>query len=77
MCWVNDLEDICIKVEFYLNLGKDKLLGDYIVVKLGYSCGLIIDLILVDVKGKEFDMGLFFDMFDILLNIDDLCISVE
>ena len=51
--WVNDLEDTRTKAEFYPNLGKDELLGDYIAAKSGHSRGSTIDLTLVDEKGKE------------------------
>ncbi len=75
--WVNDLEDTRTKAEFYPNLGKDKLLGDYIAAKSGHSRGSTIDLTLVDAKGKELDMGSPFDMFDTLSNTDDPRISAE
>jgi len=75
--WVNDLEDTRTKAEFYPNLGKDKLLGDYIAAKSGHSRGSTIDLTLVDAKGKELDMGSPFDMFDTLSNTEDPRISAE
>ena len=73
--WVNDLEDTRTKAEFYPNLGKDQLLGNYIAAKSGHSRGSTIDLTLVDSKGKELDMGSPFDMFDTLSNTDDSRIS--
>ncbi len=75
--WVNDLDDMRTKAEFYPNLGKDKLLGGYIAAKSGHSRGSTIDLTLVDASGKELDMGTAFDMFDTLSNTDDPRISDE
>lgn len=69
--WVNDENDTKTKAEYYPNLNKDKLLGDYIAAKSGHSRGSTVDLTLVDSKGKELDMGSVFDMFDTLSNTDD------
>ena len=72
VAWVNDLNDTKTKAQYYPNLGKDKLLGDYIAAKSGHSRGATVDLTLVDVKtGKELDMGSGFDVFDPISNTDD------
>ncbi|MEZ7275959.1 M15 family metallopeptidase [Pseudoalteromonas sp. 68 DY56-GL68] len=73
--WVNDLSDTRTKAEFYPNLNKDQLLGDYIAAKSGHSRGSTIDLTLVDAYGVELDMASPFDMFDTLSNTDDPRIS--
>ncbi|MFY8274734.1 M15 family metallopeptidase [Pseudoalteromonas sp. SSDWG2] len=76
--WVNDETDTKTKADYYPNLGKDELLGDYIAAKSGHSRGATVDLTLVDTHtGKELDMGSAFDMFDTLSNTDDPRISDE
>lgn len=75
--WVNDESDTKTKAEFYPNLGKDELLGEYIAAKSGHSRGSTVDLTLVDSQGKELDMGSPFDMFDTLSNTDDPRITTQ
>ncbi|WP_404343400.1 M15 family metallopeptidase [Pseudoalteromonas mariniglutinosa] len=75
--WVNDVTDTKTKSEYYPNLAKKQLLGDYIAAKSGHSRGSTIDLTLVDEQGKELDMGSPFDMFDTLSNTDDPRITVQ
>lgn len=65
--WAADLSDIRTKAAHYPNLGKDKLLGDYIAPVSGHSRGATIDLTLVKCAGDDctpLDMGTGFDFFD-------------
>ncbi|GAA0369909.1 M15 family metallopeptidase [Bowmanella denitrificans] len=79
MRWAQDLSDTSTKAEYYPNLGKDKLVGEYIAERSGHSRGATIDLTLVKQDGQgqwqELDMGSAFDMFDTLSNTDHPDIS--
>lgn len=82
VCWVYDLFDQIIKVMYYLKFDKLKLFGDYIVLVFGYSCGVIVDLIMeqcdvYDWYCKLLDMGMLFDWFGLCVNIDNFDVSVE
>lgn len=65
--WAGDLADTRTKAAHYPNLGKDKLLGEYIAPVSGHSRGATVDLTLMrcDDKGcTALDMGTEFDFFD-------------
>jgi D-alanyl-D-alanine dipeptidase len=65
--WAGDLEDTRTKAAHYPNLGKDKLLGEYIAPISGHSRGATVDLTLMHCEGnrcKPLDMGTDFDFFD-------------
>jgi zinc D-Ala-D-Ala dipeptidase len=72
--WAQDLADTRTKQAYYPNLGKDKLVGEYIADRSGHSRGATIDLTLArrDAEGhwQELDMGSPFDMFDPVSNTD-------
>ncbi|GGO63687.1 M15 family metallopeptidase [Bowmanella pacifica] len=74
MRWAQDLSDTATKAEYYPNLAKDKLVGEYIAERSGHSRGATVDLTLMqqDAQGawQELDMGSAFDMFDPLSNTE-------
>lgn len=63
--WANDLNDTCMKNDFYPDLEKTVLFEqNYIAKKSSHSRGSTVDLTLVDINtGKEVDMGGTFDFF--------------
>lgn len=75
MRWAQDLADTATKAAYYPNLGKDKLVGEYIAERSGHSRGATLDLTLMkqDEQGEwvELDMGSPFDMFDLLSNTEN------
>jgi D-alanyl-D-alanine dipeptidase len=79
MRWAADLNDTATKARYYPNLGKDKLVGEYIAEKSGHSRGSTIDLTLAakDNSGnwRPIDMGSAFDMFDPISNVGAAGIS--
>ncbi|SNY60805.1 D-Ala-D-Ala dipeptidase vanX. Metallo peptidase. MEROPS family M15D [Arsukibacterium tuosuense] len=79
MRWASDLTDTSTKAQYYPNLGKDKLVGEYIAEKSGHSRGSTIDLTLAakDDAGnwQPLDMGSAFDMFDPVSNVGNASIS--
>lgn len=81
MRWAADLTDTRTKVQYYPNLGKDKLVGEYIAEQSGHSRGSTIDLTLAakDEAGiwQPLDMGSPFDMFDPVSNIGAANISLQ
>ncbi|AWL12842.1 D-Ala-D-Ala dipeptidase [Saliniradius amylolyticus] len=81
MRWAQDLEDTSTKAEYYPNLPKSELVGEYIAEKSGHSRGATVDLTLVkqgkDGQWQELDMGSPFDMFDTLSNTMDERVSTE
>ncbi|MGP9802857.1 M15 family metallopeptidase [Rheinheimera sp. NSM] len=81
MRWAADLADTGTKAQYYPNLGKDKLVGEYIAEKSGHSRGSTIDLTLAakDSSGnwRPIDMGSKFDMFDPISNVGAPGISAE
>ena len=54
MRWAADLTDTRTKAQYYPNLGKDQLVGEYIAEKSGHSRGSTLDLTLAekDVNGN-------------------------
>jgi len=71
--WARDLADQRTKPEFYPNLDKAALLGDYIAETSGHSRGATVDLTLLRCEGgrcEELDMGTPFDFFDTRANTD-------
>ena len=73
MRWAADLADTGTKMQYYPNLDKDKLVGEYIAEQSGHSRGSTIDLTLAqqDDTGnwRPIDMGSAFDMFDPISNV--------
>lgn len=77
--WVNDEKDTKTKSDYYPNLDKSVLLGDYIAEKSGHSRGFTLDLSLAQ-QGENgqwqlLDMGGRFDLFDPVSNTDNPNIS--
>lgn len=65
--WAGDPGDTRTKTTHYPNLGKDKLLGEYIAPVSGHSRGATVDLTLMRCEGTRcapLDMGTDFDFFD-------------
>ena len=81
MRWASDLNDTRTKAQYYPNLAKDKLVGEYIAEKSGHSRGSTLDLTLAkqDEQGnwQPIDMGSPFDMFDPVSNVGAPGISAE
>lgn len=79
MRWASDANDIRSKSEYYPNVDKNALVGDYIAEKSGHSRGSTIDLTLArrDEHGEwqVLDMGSPFDMFDPISNVGHLGIN--
>ena len=78
--WAGDLSDVRTKAAHYPNLGKDKLLGEYIAPVSGHSRGAKVDLPLLRCDGATclpLDMGTDFDFFDPLAHTDDPRISTS
>ncbi|MET0618222.1 MAG: M15 family metallopeptidase [Luteibacter sp.] len=72
--WAGDLADTRTKAAHYPNLGKDKLLGEYIAPVSGHSRGATVDLTMARCEGGRctpLDMGTDFDFFDPLAHTDD------
>jgi D-alanyl-D-alanine dipeptidase len=68
VAWAHDLDDQRSKPQYYPNLDKRALLGDYIAESSGHSRGATLDLTLLrcDANGRctQLDMGTPFDFFD-------------
>lgn len=65
--WAGDASANATKAAHYPNLGKDKLLGEYIAPVSGHSRGATVDLTLMRCDGahcEPLDMGTGFDFFD-------------
>nr|WP_248842753.1 M15 family metallopeptidase [Lysobacter antibioticus] len=65
--WAGDLDDQSSKPQYYPNLDKRDLLGDYISPTSGHSRGATVDLSLLELREDRFepmDMGTPFDFFD-------------
>lgn len=79
--WSKDLSDTRTKAEFYPNLGKDQLVGQYIAARSGHSRGSTVDLTLTrrlsQGSYQALDMGSPFDLFDPVSNVDNPGISPE
>ncbi|HEY4090325.1 MAG TPA: M15 family metallopeptidase [Luteibacter sp.] len=72
--WAGDLSETSTKAAHYPNLGKDKLLGEYIAPVSGHSRGATVDLTLMRCQGghcEPLDMGTPFDFFDPLAHTAD------
>ncbi|WP_425492439.1 M15 family metallopeptidase [Luteibacter aegosomaticola] len=72
--WASDLSEASTKAAHYPNLGKDKLLGEYIAPVSGHSRGATVDLTLMKCTAgqcKPLDMGTPFDFFDPLAHTAD------
>lgn len=76
MRWAADLTDQLTKEQYYPNLDKSVLVGDYIAEKSGHSRGATLDLTLIyadknaENYGQELDMGGDFDLFDVRSNTE-------
>ncbi|MCA1714535.1 MAG: M15 family metallopeptidase [Gammaproteobacteria bacterium] len=73
--WAGDLTDQRSKPQYYPNLDKRALLGDYIAPVSGHSRGATVDLTLMQcapggVRCEPLDMGTDFDFFDQRANTD-------
>jgi D-alanyl-D-alanine dipeptidase len=64
--WSEDESDTRMKEIYYPNLHKSYLIGNFISSKSGHSRGSTVDMSLLDLEGKEVDMGGYFDLFDSL-----------
>ncbi|MGO1001028.1 M15 family metallopeptidase [Lysobacter sp. CA196] len=67
VAWAGDLADQRGKPQYYPNLDKRELLGDYISPTSGHSRGATVDLSLLELREDRFepmDMGTPFDFFD-------------
>jgi len=76
--WAGDLSDTRTKAAHYPNLGKDKLLGEYIAPISGHSRGATVDLTLMRCEATRctpLDMGTDFDFFDPRAHTDDAGVS--
>lgn len=65
--WAHDLSDQGTKAQYYPNVDKRELLGDYIAETSGHSRGATIDLGVLDCRSgacSPLDMGTGFDHFD-------------
>ncbi len=75
MRWAQDPADLRTKADYYPNLDKPALVGEYIAEKSGHSRASTVDLTLLQCDGRgtcaELDMGTPFDFFDTLANTDD------
>lgn len=72
--WAGDPAATQTKAAHYPNLGKDKLLGEYIAPVSGHSRGATVDLTLMRCtagKCTPLDMGTGFDFFDPLAHTAD------
>lgn len=78
--WAGEPDDQKIKANYYPNLDKSRLLGDYIAPVSGHSRGATIDLTLQQCGGGELhcrslDMGTPFDFFDPRAHTDSPLVS--
>ncbi|MFD8580111.1 M15 family metallopeptidase [Streptomyces virginiae] len=65
-------QDMARKAEFYPRVERGRLIPDgYIAEKSGHSRGSTVDVTLVELSGREVDMGTAFDFFDPLSHTDD------
>ena len=81
MRWAADLTDTRTKAQYYPNLDKAQLVGEYIAEKSGHSRGSTLDLTLAkkdaDGNWRPVDMGSPFDMFDPVSNVGAAGISMQ
>ncbi len=78
--WAVDLNDQKTKPQYYPNLEKSELLGDYIAPVSGHSRGATIDLTLQQCDHhtahcQALDMGTDFDFFDLRAHTDSALVS--
>ena len=78
--WAGNLADQKTKAEYYPNLDKSELLGDYIAPLSGHSRGATIDLTLQQcdehgLRCRALDMGTGFDFFDLRAHTDSALVS--
>lgn len=80
MQWVGDTADQRTKADYYPNLEKSQLRGDYIAPTSGHSRGATLDLTLVQCAGNRcaaLDMGTDFDFFDVRAHTDAADITLS
>ena len=79
VAWAKNLDDQCMKDEFYPNVKKENLFRDgYIAEQSGHSRGSTLDLTLIDLKtGEDLDMGSNFDYFGVISWPSSEQVSVE
>ncbi len=80
--WAHDLNDQRTKADYYPNLPKQALLGDYIAPTSGHSRGATLDLTVLkcDPTGAvctPLDMGTPFDFFDVRAHTDAADITAQ
>lgn len=80
--WAADLDDQRTRPDYYPNLDKRELLGDYIAPVSGHSRGATLDLTLLrcaagDQDCEALDMGTTFDFFDPRANTDSSLITPQ
>jgi D-alanyl-D-alanine dipeptidase len=78
--WAEEIEDQRAKQEYYPNLDKAQLLGEYIAPVSGHSRGATVDLTLMKCNANgctELDMGTPFDFFDERAHTDHAAITRE
>jgi D-alanyl-D-alanine dipeptidase len=78
--WASAPSDARAKAAHYPNLGKDKLLGEYIAPVSGHSRGATVDLTLMRCDGAHctpLDMGTDFDFFDPRAHTGDTGVTAE
>ncbi len=78
--WASDLNDQKTKAQYYPNLEKSELLGDYIAPVSGHSRGATIDLTLQqcddhEMRCRALDMGTDFDFFDLRAHTNSTLVS--
>lgn len=78
--WAGDLSDQKTKAQYYPNIDKQSLLGDYISPASGHSRGATVDLTLMrcDTAGERctpLDMGTGFDFFDLSAHTDSPAVT--
>ncbi|MCL1499578.1 M15 family metallopeptidase [Xanthomonas nasturtii] len=78
VAWAADLQDQATKAQYYPQVDKRALLGDYIAPTSGHSRGATLDLGLLDCRSapcRAVDMGTDFDFFDARAHTDTPDIS--
>lgn len=80
--WAADPGDQRTKADYYPNLDKSALLGDYIAPVSGHSRGATLDLTLMHCDGdgkncEALDMGTSYDFFDVRAHTDAPGVTAE
>lgn len=74
MRWAADDKDVATQAEYYPQVPKNKLVGEYIAEKSGHSRGSTVDLTLAEKNNagqwQPIDMGSAFDLFDPISHVD-------